>query len=159
MHPPTCFSFHFLFEQAFRCCHLASIRRPSFFPLTRTFSPTLLYPMAPAAVLRGIASTAALFFGHASAPPAPLSFAFLASASLASSSFLACTASSSSALRFLIFLSLRVSLSCDEDASWYSSVVLLPMIAIEDPRTVSVLPACRPFQLLCSCGCCCCLLL
>lgn len=105
--------------------------------------PLLSFAELPRRPLSSSAKPAAL--------PAPLSFTFLTSAFYTKSFFLACPTSSSFALNFLLFPSLHVYLCCDDDAPSHSSVVLLNMIAIEDPRTVPLTPyppARRPVQLL-----------
>ena len=63
------------------------------------------------------------------------------------SSFLACSASSSSALSFLILQSLCISLSCDDDASSYPDAPL-SLIAIELPRIEPLCSCRRPPPLL-----------
>ena len=121
MHPPADLPFHLLSKQVFLCRRLASICRLPFFFVARIFVSRLFSPQYPPLLSsaelprRPLSSSAT-----SAAPAAPLPFAFLAAASSASSFFLACTASSSSALKFMIFLSLRISLSCNDEASSYS---------------------------------------
>ena len=125
---------------------------------------TLLSLMALIAGFRRMSSTAALFAGQDFRVPLHfLSPSWLRP--LWPPLLFSCTAFSSPALNFLIFLSLHFSLSWDDDASLHSLVVLLVMIAVEDPRVLSLLPVRRlpptaaaelpllplPYRCLCTC--------
>ena len=115
------------------CCHLPPIRGWESAALTRIVPviSSRCSPLSSVELLRPPASSSASSF----TPPAPLFFA-----SFATSPFLDCSASSCSAFGFLVFITLRIALSCD-DAFAY------PLLFIHCDRCHHVL---NPYSLLSS---------